>query len=569
MNETRQLTLPERLVLLTSCAEEGLIRRDNAVTAAALLDLFEGGWLGVEVPNDRAVMFRQHGHPNKVTNRILFTIADNSPRHIREWMDHFTRFEYFRIYERDLFHKGYYEENKHNEEDEAYDNELRTVLDDLNPNKVDPVGSWIREAPSSSLHQQQEIQQPREYPPEPRLILSDLGKKARADVAKEILFHLRQVDLTPSVEIPGQDVNPRPQSTQIQQQKKGGKPTTKGTTEPDKPTKAAVQQDDKEKKGAVGAKGKKETAASTTQQQQIQSQQQVIIPPPKEFPPPDPSTLLIAQPLPPGSGPQPSDQLAFEVAQLLPNSAQLAVPPQIDSPSQIDDHQSILFQGAQTLDPNKRVITRASSQSLTLLFRILNAFGLTHLVFHYSDPIVYKKRFTFLLNDPHALPSQPPTDYLFIKPQLPKLKKKLGDEEEKEINEVQQIQTQNSEQIPQTILPAAPIMTAAKQPTIAEKDQSVQEAGKKGVSKVAPKATAIKAEVTVTKTEITPQAAPKKSAQKKGIEIGADSQMGDLDGIDNQLDPYNGECYLHHIWNYFQKALRPFPTIEYFTELLN
>ncbi|KAA6324314.1 MAG: hypothetical protein EZS28_054204, partial [Streblomastix strix] len=64
----------------------------------------------------------------------------------------------------------------------------------------------------------------------------------------------------------------------------------------------------------------------------------------------------------------------------------------------------------------------------------------------------------------------------------------------------------------------------------------------------------------------------KQTQPKKGAGIGDasnDIPIADITDNDNLLDPFNGECYLHEVWNSFQKALIPFPSIEYFTEILN
>jgi hypothetical protein len=79
------LSLPERFVVLAQKIEHDQFAIPSGIAISALLDLFETGWIGVEPPYDRVILFQRPPHSSKALNRVLFHISNDEPLQVSAW----------------------------------------------------------------------------------------------------------------------------------------------------------------------------------------------------------------------------------------------------------------------------------------------------------------------------------------------------------------------------------------------------------------------------------------------------------------------------------------------------
>jgi hypothetical protein len=79
------LTFPEEVILLINGLENLENVKNSIIPVAALLELFETGWIGYNVPNNHIKLFKRGPHPNKPLNRLVYFIQNDVYKTIPEW----------------------------------------------------------------------------------------------------------------------------------------------------------------------------------------------------------------------------------------------------------------------------------------------------------------------------------------------------------------------------------------------------------------------------------------------------------------------------------------------------
>jgi hypothetical protein len=89
------LTFPEEVILLINGFESLENIKNSIISVAALLELFETGWIGYSVPNNHIRLFKRHTHPNRVLNRLVYLIRKDVYKTVSEWFYFIDVYSFF------------------------------------------------------------------------------------------------------------------------------------------------------------------------------------------------------------------------------------------------------------------------------------------------------------------------------------------------------------------------------------------------------------------------------------------------------------------------------------------